>query len=143
MRPQPYASSVPPSTPADSLLAPQRVAHELLQGLVAHDAVTPRVSLATVRALRRAEQSHVERVTAAVQACLEHERRTGTRERDRHVLDDLAPFERRAAERLLARSAVASASGKARPDAPPPAHVAPAAPHRLNPTVRRHKRRLS
>ena len=146
VRPQPHPSSVRPSAPADSLLAPERVAHELLQGLVAHDAVTPRVSLATVRALRRAEQSHVERVTAAVQACLEHERRTGTRERDRHVLEDLAPFERRAVERLLARSDAQSASGTARPDALQPVrgepHGAPATPHRLNATVRRRKRRL-
>jgi hypothetical protein len=104
------------------------------------------VSLAAVRALRRAEQGHVDRVTAAVQACVEHARRTGRRERDRHVLADLAPFERDAAERLLARIAVEPTPETAGPDALPPvcrdSHTAPASPIRLTAAVRRWKRRL-
>lgn len=92
-----------PDSPANPWLDDETVGRALLSGLCAHDPVTPRVSLATVRALRRAERSHVERVTAAVHACLDHAGRTGTRSMDERILADLAPFERGAAATLLAR----------------------------------------
>lgn len=144
------SSSVPPSESADSLLNPKAVAYELLQGLMARDPVSPRVSLATVRALRRAEQGHVDRVTAAVQACLEYNRRTGTCEGDPRVLADLAAFERHATERLLARTAAGVEPVSGQPDssrstpAPSPdaATDASPAPTRARSALRRYRSRV-
>jgi hypothetical protein len=101
----PSPPPVPPSSDhartADPVLDDETVARALMQGLLDRDPASPRVSLATVRALRRAERGHVDRVVAVVHACTESVRRGESREALSRHLDDLAPFERAAALRLL------------------------------------------
>ena len=100
------------NTPASTTSSPSRdeISQALLDGLMERDPRAPRVALATIRALRRAEQGHVERVAATIDAALALAAH-GARSRAAgapapraltELLDDLAPFERAAALHLLA-----------------------------------------
>lgn len=93
------ADAAPPAAPAIS----SRAHRALIFALTELDP-PPRIALATVRALRRAESGHAAGVEAALAAYRAAERVDGDRTA---VLASLSPLERLATERLLAETRVA------------------------------------